>query len=218
MLLRWWTFVVWALLAASALAWGLKIFVQPQPAPPQALVAETGASARGDLTRLLGVDAPPVRVQAPPEPAADARFQLIGVVSPRAPQAAREGLALIAVDGKPPRAYRVGASVDGPHVLQSVEPRGATLGPRGGATVIALKLPPPAPAATGVLPQATGPGASVAPPPLPAGASPRLPRFGAPSQVAPSAAPQQASDDDPTQPQPLQPLQPAANGRAATLR
>jgi len=215
MLLRWWTFVVWALLAASALAWGLKIFVQPQPAPPQALVAETGTSARGDLTRLLGADAPPVLVQAPPEPAADARFQLLGVVSPRAPQAAHEGLALIAVDGKPPRAYRVGAPVDGPHVLQGVEPRGATLGPRGGAAMIALKLPPPAPAATGVLPPATGPGASVAPLPLPAGALPRLPRFGAPPQVqgAPNLSPQEASDDETAQP-----LQPATNGRAATLR
>ena len=42
MLARWCDFVVWAAVAASALVWGLKIFVQPPAAPPQALVAETG--------------------------------------------------------------------------------------------------------------------------------------------------------------------------------
>jgi general secretion pathway protein C len=97
-------------------------------------------------------DAPPPTTAAP-EPVPDARFTLLGVVSPRSPQAAREGLALIAVEGKPPRAYRVGAVVDGgPHVLQGVSARGATLGPREGAPAISLNLAPPAPAATGTLP------------------------------------------------------------------
>jgi general secretion pathway protein C len=174
---RWWTFLVWALVAGSALAWGLKVFVQPPAAPAQALVVPTGPAARGDLTRLLGNDPPPPPVAVAgevPEPVADARFKLVGVVSPRSPRAAREGLALIAVDGKPPRAYRVGTVVVEPHVLQGVEPRGATLGPRGGAALIALKLQPPAPAATGVLPPLSarggGPGPgnrSVLQPPLP---------------------------------------------------
>lgn len=198
MLARWLTFVVWALAAASALAWGLKIFIQPQPAPPQALVAGTAPQARGDLTRLLGADAAPAAALATPEPVADARFHLLGVVSPRSPQAAREGLALIAVDGKPPRAYRVGTVVDGPHVLQGVDARGATLGPRGGAALIALKLPPPAPAATGVLPPATGPGAAQAPP-LPAGAvvtAPGLPAL----TPRPPTVPQEPDEDEAEQP------------------
>lgn len=154
MLARWVTFLVWAAVAASAVAWGLKIFVQPLAAPPQTLVAETGRAARGDLTRLLGVEPPAPVVAKAPVPAIDARFKLVGVVSPRSPQAAREGLALIAVDGKPPRAYRVGAVVEDPHVLQAVNPRGATLGPADGPALVALKLPPPAAAATGVLPPA----------------------------------------------------------------
>ena len=162
---RWWTFLVWALVAASAVAWGLKVFVQPPAAPAHTQVAQTGPTARGDLTRLLGNDPPPPPVAAAaPEPAADARFKLVGVVSPRSPQAAREGVALIAVDGKPPRAYRVDAVVAEPHVLQGVEPRGATLGPRGGAALIALKLPPPAPAATGVLSPLTARAGAAAPP------------------------------------------------------
>ena len=164
---RWWTLVVWALAAAAALFWGLKLFVKAPAAPPHTQLTDASAMARGDLTRLLGAD--PV-AEAPPEaaePVPDARFQLLGVLSPRSPQAAREGVALIAVDGKPPRAYRVGAVIDGQNVLQSVNARGATLGPRDGAAVVALNLAPPAAAATGVpagLPPGAPPGV---PPPLP---------------------------------------------------
>jgi len=218
---RWWTFIVWALAAASALAWGLKVFVRPLPAPPQALVVGAASPARGDLTRLLGADAPPVAALAPPEPVADARFQLVGVVSPRSPQAAREGLALIAVDGKPPRAFRVGAVVDGPNVLQGVEPRGATLGPRDGEPVVALKLPPPAAAATGVLPPARPGDAAPAPRPPGVGTLPatpgrsglNLPQIGAPTRVAPAGdAPDPPDSGD------ADSVQPAITNNRATLR
>ena len=38
---RWLTaFVIWAAVAASVVFWGLKLFVRPLPAPPQALVVE----------------------------------------------------------------------------------------------------------------------------------------------------------------------------------
>ncbi len=144
--------MVWALAAGSALFWGLKVFVKAPPLPPHTQTAAPAVAARGDLSRLLGADAaPPVAADAP-QAAPDARFQLIGVVSPRSPQAAREGVALIAVDGKPAKAFRVGAVVDGQNILQTVAARGATLGPRGGAALVALDLPPPAPAATGQLP------------------------------------------------------------------
>ena len=168
------TLLVWAAVAASALFWGLKLLVKAPPAPPQAQVAQTGGAVRGDLSRLLGVDAPAPVAAAAPESAPDSRFNLVGVVSPRASQAAGEAVALIAVDGKPARAYRVGAVVDGSHVLQSVSARGANLGPRGGASVIALNIAPPAAAATGQLPAALSqpgvpyqPQAAIAPMPAP---------------------------------------------------
>jgi general secretion pathway protein C len=146
-------FAVWGAAAASALFWGLRLFVSPLPVPPRTPVAAQAPAARGDLTRLLGVDAPaPVVAAANNEPAPDARFQLVGVLSPRSKQAASEGLALIAVDGKPAKAFRVGAVVDGQTVLQSVGARGAQLGPRGGAVLVALNLAAPAAAATGTLP------------------------------------------------------------------
>ena len=184
------TLLVWAAVAASALFWGLKLWVKPVPTPVQAQVAQTGAAVRGDLSRLLGVDAPPPVAQAAAEPAPDARFNLLGVVSPRASRAAGEAVALIAVDGKPAKAYRIGAVVDGSHVLQSVSARGANLGPRGGASVIALNIEPPAAAATGQLPPAMSqPGTPAGlprgmPPGLPPGVPQRLPE-GLPQAVPP---------------------------------
>ena len=189
MLARWVTFFVWAAVAASALFWALKLVVKAPQAPPQVQLAEANVAARGDLTRLLGTDAPGAMATAAPEPAADARFSLVGVLSPKAQQAAREGVALIAVDGKPARAFRVGSIVDGQNVLQSVHARGAELGPRNGPSLIALKIAPPAPAATGQLPSAVQPsgmpGGGLQRPPAPLQAPQQ-----APLQPAPQPAPQ----------------------------
>ena len=157
--------MVWAAVAAVALYWGLKLFVTSPPAPAHTTLAMATPAAGADLSRLLGAEAPPM-VDATPPPVVDARFQLVGVVAPRntGTAANREGVALIVVDGKPAKAYRVGAVVEGNNVLQSVQARGAQLGPRGGAVGVALQLPPPALASTGTLPQ---PGALPQPPPLP---------------------------------------------------
>jgi general secretion pathway protein C len=152
MLARWWTLVVWALVAAGTLFWGLRLLVSAPSVPPSTPVAAQGTAVHGDLTRLLGADPAPDPVASAAAPPPDARFQLIGVVTPRAPAAAREGLALIAVDGKPAKAYRVGAVIDGQTVLKSVAARGAMLGPRDGAPQVSLSLVPPPAAATGALP------------------------------------------------------------------
>ena len=182
---RWVTFFVWAAAAASAGFWALQLMVKAPQAPPQVEVAEASVAARGDLTRLLGADAPAAMATATSEAAADARFNLVGVLSPRATQAAREGVALIAVDGKPARAFRVGTLVDGQNVLQSVHARGADLGPRHGPSLIALKIAPPAPAATGQLPSVAQPSG------LPGGGLQRAPvPLQAPQQSPPPWAPQ----------------------------
>ena len=62
------------------------------------------------------------------------------------------GVALISVDGKAPKAYKLGAVVDGQNVLQAVNARGVSLGPRGGPALVALNIPPPQAPATGQLP------------------------------------------------------------------
>jgi len=148
---------VWALVALSAAYWGLRLFTTPMPVPAQTPVAVADAMPRGDLARLLGPDPVVVADEAPAEaePLADARFSLVGVVSPRGSSTSPTGVALIAVDGQPARAFRVGAPVDGRVVLQTVAHNRVTLGPRDGAATVALELAPPAPAATGTLPSAS---------------------------------------------------------------
>lgn len=166
MLLRWVSMCVWAAVAASVVFWGLRLFTKPTAVPAQTQVADLGGAARGDLSRVLGVDPPPPQSAAAPVPAADARFSLVGVVSPRG-GAGTAGVALIAVDGKAPKAYRLGAVVEGQNVLQSISARGASLGPKGGPALVALNIPPPAAAATGQLPSAAAPPAPAVPPPRP---------------------------------------------------
>lgn len=194
---RWFTFLVWAAAAASGMFWGLKVLVKPPPVPPQVQVVTGQGAPRGDLTRLLGVDAAPAEPGGSQEPPADGRFSLIGVVSPRAKQAAGEGVALISVDGKPAKAFRIGAVVDGDTVLQSVDARGAALGPRNSPALIALQLAPLPAAATGTLPP---PGSAAAPPPPPR-------TFGMPPVMPPGAQPAGAA---PPPPPPINRDNPAA--------
>jgi general secretion pathway protein C len=151
---RWLAFAIWALVAAAAVFWGLRLFVSAPGAPPHALTLDTGAAPRADLSRLFGSDAPEVVETA--TPALSSRFRLVGVVAPR-PVGQNTGVALIAVDGKPPRAYRVGNSVETGMVLQSVQVRGASLGPRGGAALLRLEVPPLPPPNMGSLPNAPRP-------------------------------------------------------------
>ncbi len=163
MLLRWVSMCVWALVAASAVFWGLRLFTKTTPLPPQTQVADLSGAARGDLGRVLGVDPAPAQAAAQAEPTADARFNLVGVVSPRGQASSRGGVALISVDGKAPKAFKLGALVDGQNVLQTVSARGVELGPPGGPALVALNIPPPQPPATGQLPSVQ-PGGVPSPP------------------------------------------------------
>ena len=182
MLLRWLTLLVWALVAGSAVYWGFRLFARPLAVPAQASVA-IAAAAPGDLTRLFGAEpvAAPVQPAVAPVAAASSRFQLVGVVAPRREGDRAPGVALIAVDGKTPRAYRVGAVIDGDLVLQAVAMRSAAIGRRGAAAEVSLELPPLPPPATGV-PGASPPAAAAAAVPLPAlGQQVRPPQLAVPS-------------------------------------
>ena len=91
------------------------------------------------LARLLGAvpagPAAPVAVAAP-----SSRFALLGVLSGRS---SGGGAALISLDGKPARPFRVGAQVDSGLVLQSLGPRQASLGASvDGPTTVRLEMPP----------------------------------------------------------------------------
>jgi general secretion pathway protein C len=130
------TFLLWGLVAASAVYWGLKFTSRPGGVPGALAMAPTAAADPAAIAALLG--AVPNSGAAAPVASLSSRFVLTGVVADQS----HSGAALIAVDGKPPKPFRVGANVDENLVLQSVDSRRAVLG-SGGAPVLTLELPPP---------------------------------------------------------------------------
>jgi general secretion pathway protein C len=192
-------FVIWSLVAATAVFWVLRLAAGPAPVPPYAVAVGTSVAVRGDLSRLFGApQRASVVAQAAPE--APSRFKLVGVMAPRSAEVRAEpgqGLALIAVDGKPAKAYAVGARVDSDLVLQSVGLRTASIGPAQGSRSLLLEIPALAPPNSGVLPP-PGMAAPIAPPPAPA---PRVQPVPPPAQIAPvpgAAAPNAPSFTAPT--------------------
>ena len=173
MLARLSAFVIWALVAATAVFWGLRLWARSIDAPAYTVPVADATVGRGDLGRLLGTTpAAAAAVVAAPEAAA--RFKLLGIMAPKpAAGPSQQGVALIAVDGKPPRAFVVGSALDSGMVLQSVSLRTASIGPAEGKAAVLLELPPLQAAATGTLP------------PPGAGAAPRNPAAVAPPPPAP---------------------------------
>lgn len=136
------SFGVWAAVAASLVYWGFTVAGPRTPLPDGARLPAPDSLMGGGWSQVLGVAA--VADDDEPAMADDSRFQLLGVVAPQGAAESSQGVALIAVDGQPPRAVRTGAVVDGETVLLSVERRAAQLGPRGGPAMVALNLPDPA--------------------------------------------------------------------------
>lgn len=188
-------FVIWALVAATAVFWGLRLLVRAPAAPSYAVAVGDAAAVRADLSRVLG-SAPVAAAAAVAAPEVSSRFKLLGIMAPKGTQAAAapsgSGVALIAVDGKPPKAFVVGSQLDGDLVLQSVSLRTASIGPAQGAASVKLELPALPAAATGTLaPFASGsPSPSVPVPPPVAPPQPVPPRPGlAPGQMPPAQMP-----------------------------
>jgi general secretion pathway protein C len=133
------TFVLWALVAASAAYWGLKLAAGGPDATGLAATAlQSSAADPAAVARVLGASA--ASGAMPLAPSLSSRFSLVGVVAGRSHQ----GAALIAVDGKPAKPFRVGSAVAEGLVLQSVEPRRAMLGASTAApAALTLELPAP---------------------------------------------------------------------------
>jgi len=125
----WWlriaTFSVAALAAASVAFWVLKWTGDAAPTSASAVSQTTSPSDPLAVARVLGGGQ--IGATAGPAPvSAASRFKLTGVVA----NSANGGYALISVDGKPARPYRVGAQVDDALVLHSVTARSAALAAR----------------------------------------------------------------------------------------
>ena len=135
------TLFLWLLAAGSCVYWGLKLAARPSTTPVAAAGRAPLPADPVAVARLLG--ASPASASAPaaaPAVSLASRFNLQGVV---AAAGSPRGAALIAVDGKPARPFRVGAAVDEGLVLQSVQPRRAVIAAsRSGPPVLTLELPP----------------------------------------------------------------------------
>jgi general secretion pathway protein C len=207
------SFALWALAAASVVYWGFRLgggsaANTPAPVARQAPPADPAA-----IARLLG--------GAPGGPAAPAgipplasRLQLVGVV---AGASSGGGAAIIAVDGKPAKHFRVGGVIEEGVVLHSVRGRQAVLatGP-GGPELVTLELPPvrgtavtqaPLPASQAPMPPPPAPAPPPAPQAVVPAAPPQAPFPGAPgTQVAPQPQGSIPAPQSPT----LAPAAPAA--------
>lgn len=137
----WWsrllTFALAAGVAASAAYWVLR---WPQPAPALPVVAltqeERVAPDAQALARLLGQ--PIMAPSAAANPAG--RYSLTGVLAGPGPR----GAALISIDGKPAKPFRVGSLVADNLYLQSVIGRRAVLaaGAADAAASLTLEMKP----------------------------------------------------------------------------
>ena len=131
-------FLLWALLAASVAYWVLKL-IRPEGvvAAPAARAAPPADPAA--VARLLGSSPGAAGVPAAPAVRLASRFVLVGVAAGQS----RGGAALIAIDGKPARPFRVGSAVEEGIFLQAVEARRAVLAASaGGPALLTLELPP----------------------------------------------------------------------------
>lgn len=210
MLARLSAFVIWALVAATLVFWGLRLVVQAPSAPAYAMAVGDAAAARGDLTALLGT-APVAVVATPsaPAPETSSRFRLLGIAAPRAGGSApaRRGVALIAVDGKLPKAFAVGARIDPDLVLESVSLRSVSIASSKGAPAIKLELPPLAAAATGSLPIGLTGGTRLPGMAAPIGVPGPVPGLVAPPPQMQAPGPMEAPQMIPQAPPPMIPRQ-----------
>lgn len=139
-------FVVWALVAATAVFWVLRMTSNGPSVPHAALAQPQELPLRADLSRVLG-STPVVAAPVVASPELSSRFVLSGVMAPKNPGGA--GLALIAVDGNPPKPYSLGDHLDGELVLLEVSLRSASIGRAGAEPMLKLELAPLPPPSTG---------------------------------------------------------------------
>jgi len=130
------TFFLWGLAAASAAYWALKLS-RPQSFAAAPAVRATAPADAAAVARLLGFS-PRAALPSAPAPGLASRFALVGVVA----GPSRRGAALIAIDGKPARPFRVGSVLEDGLLLQAVEGRRAVLAASAeGPALLTLELP-----------------------------------------------------------------------------
>jgi general secretion pathway protein C len=141
------TFLLWALAAGSATFWGLQAVgstnkdganVTTSAASKQiaASSASPEISKAPQIAMALGAKTPIAPTAAGALAAMQSRLQLQGVVV----NGNNGGAALISVDGKPAKPYRVGSAIEDGLEVTSIKPREASIGTNG-AAAFTLEMP-----------------------------------------------------------------------------
>jgi general secretion pathway protein C len=201
------SFALWALAGASTVAWGIKLSGNPHavtlPPPTARQAAPVDPAA---LARLLG--GTPAAAGAPmAAPSLASHFHLLGVA---AGAHSGQGAAVISIDGKPARSYRVGSTLEEGIVLQAVHGREAELGAPGrNEPMVVLQVPalkmesvqgatlPPGAASTPMSAPAPMTEPAPAPAPAPAAAAAAAPAPAPATATAPAPAPAPAPITEP---------------------
>lgn len=219
--LRVFTLLIWLLVGLCAAYWAFKFVTTKPVEATAALAAPTGVVDSKAVGKLLGAtDAVAGKTANTP---ASTKFVLFGLAS----SAGGQGVALIALDGKPAKPYRVGSAVADDLLLKSISKTGVMLAtslqaPDG----VTLELPARKPANIGPIAILANPGAAN-PTGNPSGNpsfspsfNPIVPPFVPPvlPPVMPSAAvipPQVPAAPAFTAPMPPSAILPSASGAAA---
>ena len=132
------TFTVALLLAGSVVFWLLRWPARDAgPDLPVAVTTRALEPANPQaVARLLGAEA--VASATPVMVDAASRFRLTGIIA----SGSGHGVALLSIDGKPPKPYRVGSVLEDGLMLQSVEQRSVALAADAkGPVRVRLELP-----------------------------------------------------------------------------
>lgn len=134
------TLALWAAAGSSVVYWGLRLSNRPVAQTAPAVASTAAVPDAQAVARVLGaLPAGAVVAVAAPMASLASRFALIGVLAGRT---SGGGAALIAVDGKPAKPFRVGTVVDSGMVLQALGPRQAQLGADvSGPAMLTLDMP-----------------------------------------------------------------------------
>ena len=131
-------FVLALMLAATVVFWIMRWPTRDNgPAVPLPEVRDELPAANATVVaRLLGQGDAAVETTAQPDAAS--RFRLTGIIA----SGSGRGVALVSIDGKPPKPYHEGSKLEEGWMLQSVEPRRIALATDAKAPVgLRLELP-----------------------------------------------------------------------------
>ncbi len=132
-------FLLALVLAASVVFWVMRWPARDSgPALPLPETRDALPAANANLmARLLGQGDAPADAVASPDAAS--RFRLTGIIA----SGSGRGVALVSIDGQPPKPYHQGSQLEAGWMLQSVEPRRIALAADAKAPVgLRLELPP----------------------------------------------------------------------------